>query len=255
MSYPNENQSRLLLHACCGPCSLEPTRILREEGHDFDIFYANSNIAPAGEYEMRLQTLCEWADSENINMIEGEYDHDDWINACKTPFEHDEISREERCRHCYRIRFEETVSYASKNGYETICTTLSVSPYQYTNVIKEELERACANEGLKCIFRDFRPYYDEATRRSRDAGMYRQNYCGCELSAVEAAQEREERKYARKREQERKRAEKAEELAAEKAQIDKRKEERRQYDKERSRRRAILKQMRTERRESAEKES
>lgn len=247
MSYPNENQSRLLLHACCGPCSLEPSRILGEEGHDFDIFYANSNIAPVSEYDKRLQTLNEWADSENINVIEGEYDHDDWINACKTPFENDEISREERCRRCYRIRFEETAAYASKNGYETICTTLSVSPYQYTSVIKEELERACANEGLKCILKDFRPYYDEATRRSRDAGMYRQNYCGCEISAIEAMQEREERKRARKKEQERKRAEKAEERALEKAQIEKRKIERQEYDNEKARRRAILKQLRNER--------
>lgn len=221
-----------------------------ERGEALDIFYANSNIAPEDEYVHRLDTLNAWAGSEDIDVIEGEYDHSEWEKSCKEPFQHGDISREERCRRCYRLRFEETARYAAENGYEAVCTTLSVSPYQFTYIIREELERACSEAGLECIFEDFRPYYDEATRRSREAGMYRQNYCGCELSAAEAQQEREERRAARKLQQERKRQEHAEERALEQAEIEKRKEERRQYDEERSRRRAILKQMRTERKSS-----
>jgi len=41
---------------------------------------------------------------------------------------------------------------------------------------------------------DFRDRYGEATRRSRELGMYRQNYCGCRYSKEEAAQEREARR-------------------------------------------------------------
>ena len=52
---------KLLLHACCGPCSLEPTRLLKAAGHDITIYYANSNIHPAEEYEHRLATLRAWA--------------------------------------------------------------------------------------------------------------------------------------------------------------------------------------------------
>ncbi|MFR1166742.1 MAG: epoxyqueuosine reductase QueH, partial [Adlercreutzia equolifaciens] len=33
-----ENEDRLLLHACCGPCSLEPVRILRSEGVEPVVF-------------------------------------------------------------------------------------------------------------------------------------------------------------------------------------------------------------------------
>ena len=65
-----------------------------------------------------------------------------------------------------------------------------MSPYQYTRIIREELERACAREGIKACFADYRPFYDEATRRSREGGMYRQNYCGCRFSDAEAAAER-----------------------------------------------------------------
>ena len=65
---------RLLLHACCGPCSLEPTRLLRAAGHDLTILYANSNIAPAEEYAHRLATLRAWAEDERLPVVEGAYD-------------------------------------------------------------------------------------------------------------------------------------------------------------------------------------
>mgnify|MGYP001663171751 CR=1 FL=1 len=45
-SESDERGGRMLLHACCGPCSLEPTRIFAQEGVDFAIHYANSNIFP-----------------------------------------------------------------------------------------------------------------------------------------------------------------------------------------------------------------
>ena len=69
---------KLLLHACCGPCSLEPVRLLQAAGHDIAIYYANSNIAPREEYAHRLATLEDWAKSEGIPVIEGPYDPATW---------------------------------------------------------------------------------------------------------------------------------------------------------------------------------
>ena len=69
---------RMLLHACCGPCSLEPSRILREEGHEITIFYANSNIAPDEEYTHRLETLRPWAESAGFAVSEAVCDRDAW---------------------------------------------------------------------------------------------------------------------------------------------------------------------------------
>ena len=69
---------RMLLHACCGPCSLEPSRILREEGHEITIFYANSNIAPDEEYTHRLETLRSWAEPAGFAVSEGVCDRDAW---------------------------------------------------------------------------------------------------------------------------------------------------------------------------------
>ena len=74
---------KLLLHACCGPCSLEPVRLLKEEGHDITIAYMNSNIAPASEYQHRLSTLLDWAKAQDIPVIEGPYEPARWQEAIR----------------------------------------------------------------------------------------------------------------------------------------------------------------------------
>ena len=336
---------KLLLHACCGPCSLEPTRLLKAAGHDITIYYANSNIHPAEEYEHRLATLRAWAADAGFEVLEGPYDPATWeasagrigdaaiaeveqarteadaegerevepgspddtaSNRCKTVTDTekeafanastptamtitadgcaDEVApdsrsmsvndtnseetslanaplsasstsgaapraavlsvdparREARCRACYRLRLEETARVAAERGFEGIGTTLSVSPYQYTQVIREEVERAAAQAGVASVFEDFRPYYDEATRESRELGMYRQNFCGCRISDLEAAAERAER--AERKEQ--RAAAKAAERAAEEAARAAHKAERAAYDKKQARKRAILKALR-----------
>lgn len=198
---------KLLLHACCGPCSLEPVRLLVEAGHDITIAYFNSNIAPADEYEHRLDTLLGWARSQGIPVIEGVYKPNEWRARIGRAWKAGD-PRENRCRACYRARLEELARHADENGFEGIATTLSVSPYQYIDVIEEELERAAASFGLAAVFEDYRPYYPQATIRSREEGMYRQNYCGCAWSDAEARAEREERKAERKAAKMKKKAEK-----------------------------------------------
>lgn len=234
----------MLLHACCGPCSLEPVRVLRERGVQPDVFYSNSNIAPRDEYAHRLDTIKQWAEEEGVDLVEDEYVPAEWEECAGVPWRKGAMSREDRCRACYRIRFERAAAYAAENGYSELGTTLSVSPYQYTDVIREELERACEAVGVKAAFEDWRPYYDEATRRSREAGMYRQNYCGCALSKAEAEQERQERREARRVERERWAAEHAEEIAEEERRREARRSERAAYDAKRAKQRRILKELR-----------
>ena len=161
---------KLLLHACCCPCTLEPLRLLLEEGHDIAIAYMNSNIHPAEEYEHRRDVLLDFAREQGLEVIEGVYDPQAWSRAAGV-FGTDPDQRPDRCRACYRLRLEEACAYAAANGYEGVTTTLTVSPYQYTETIREELERACAPRGLTAVFRDYREQYPEATRRSKAMGM------------------------------------------------------------------------------------
>lgn len=221
---------------------MEPIRLLRERGIEPTIYYSNSNIAPLDEYKHRLSTIKDWTQSEAVQFIEGEYNPNAWIERAGVYGDAPTGSkkREDRCRECYRQRFEASAEYASENGFDALGTTLSVSPYQYIDIIREELERACAQFELTPFFEDYSPQYSEATRRSRKEGLYRQNYCGCAYSYQEAKRERAERKAARdaiKTERALKRQ------AAEKVEQAKR-EERAAYDAERARRRAILKEIR-----------
>lgn len=184
---------RLLLHACCGPCLLEPLDALCAEADEVTVFYANPNIHPFEEYERRRDTLAEYAKVSGIEVVESPYDPALWVRIVGPLAD----AGAERCRACYRLRLGITARYAAGHGFDAIATTLTVSPYQDSEAIRLEGERAAAEEGVGYVDRDFRERYPEATRRSREIGMYRQNYCGCLLSDVEARRDREARKQAR----------------------------------------------------------
>lgn len=240
-SESDELGGRMLLHACCGPCSLEPTRIFAQEGVDFAIHYANSNIFPPEEYEHRLSTLREHVcEPQEVELIEGDYDPDAWEREVAMHG----TDREARCRACYRLRFEETAREAAARGFDTISTTLTISPYQLTDAILEELEAAAERHGLKVDARDFRDRYREATRRSREKGMYRQNYCGCRFSDAEAAAEREERRAARRAAREAELAAHADKRAAAEAERARTRAEKQAYADKQAKKRAILKALR-----------
>ena len=176
----------LLLHACCAPCSLEPVRLLREEGFEPMICWTNPNIQPRDEWQRRLDELRRWCADGDIELIEAGEDRGRWETGV-APLGAD---RPRRCRACYALRLAEACRVAQERGFEFVGTTLAVSPYQLFDTCNDVLERLAAAHGLTPVIRDFRPYYPEATRRSRELGMYRQNYCGCRFSAVEAAMDR-----------------------------------------------------------------
>jgi len=185
----------LLLHACCGPCSLEPVRLLRQEGFEPTICWSNPNIQPVAEHDLRLRTLQAWAaDVAHVEVIVARDDRQAWERGV-APFGFD---RERRCRACYALRLAESCRVARELGYSYISTTLAVSPYQLFDTCHDVLLRLADANGLTAVWRDFRPHYPEATTRSRELGMYRQNYCGCRFSAAEAAIERHEARDARK---------------------------------------------------------
>lgn len=187
----------LLLHACCGPCSLEPVRLLRAEGFEPTICWTNPNIQPMAEHDRRLETLQAWArDVAQVAVIVAGDDRDAWERAVAPAA----FDRDRRCRACYALRLAESCRVARDRGFAHISTTLAVSPYQLFDVCGDVLRSLAAAQGLTAVWRDFRPFYPEATRESRALGMYRQNYCGCRFSAAEAAIERHAARDARKAE-------------------------------------------------------
>ncbi|MDO8964873.1 MAG: epoxyqueuosine reductase QueH [Coriobacteriia bacterium] len=183
---------RLILHACCGPCLLEPYDALAAE-HDVRVVYANPNIHPREEYERRRDTLLSWAGERGIDVYEQAYEPGVW-DAAVAGHEGDP---ERRCRACFRHRIGLAAARAAAEGFDAVATTLTVSPYQDPDAIREAGQAACAEHGVAFLVTDFRDRYTEATRRSRELGMYRQNYCGCRYSDDEARGERERRRTER----------------------------------------------------------
>lgn len=217
---------------------------MRERGIEPAIYYSNSNIAPEEEYARRFETIAAYAHEDGLDLIEGPYSPDAWqdcagIYGAAAPGSEEHA---QRCRMCYRMRFQDSAGYAKANGYDALGTTLSVSPYQYTDIIREELERACSIYGLTPFFEDYSPLYSQATRRSKEAGMYRQGYCGCLYSKAEAEADRKKR--AAEKEHRRAIREKAE------AEIAARRAERAEYDMKQARKKQILKKLREERNSS-----
>ena len=202
--------SKILLHACCGPCSIEPLRLLAQSAGSLSLAFINPNIHPETEFQLRLHTLREYADSQDIRVLGGDPDSRRWEDTVAPhggpyPLIPDDVKlefnrscRQERCRACYRLRFEETALLARENGFDTICTTLTISPYQFTDIILEELVRAAAGQGLQAMTSDFSDQFTQTTESSRALGMYRQNYCGCRFSFLEAEAERRARRDKRR---------------------------------------------------------
>ena len=291
-----------------------PTRLLREQGHDITVLYANSNIAPRSEYDKRLAELVKYGNAQEFEVVEAPYEpekwervvapigeaalaanpHAGWMGARHVGGEEapantaadvngnaegansaadandnaegadsadvaiagvsddgapapqsvaellDDEHRRERCRACYRLRLEEAAAYAAEHGFEGLSTTLAVSPYQFTDEIADELQRAASAAGVQAVFEDFRPYYDEATRISRELGMYRQNYCGCRFSIAEGAATREFIKQQRAAQK----AARAAERASEETERARKRAEKQAYADKQARKRAILKQLR-----------
>ena len=106
---------KLLLHACCRPCSLEPTRLLKAAGHDITIYYANSNIHPAEEYEHRLATLRAWAADAGFEVLEGPYDPATW-EACAGRIGDAAIAEVEQARQRASLRAGSTDSTAARGA-------------------------------------------------------------------------------------------------------------------------------------------
>ncbi|RPJ73550.1 MAG: hypothetical protein EHM15_06820, partial [Desulfobacteraceae bacterium] len=94
-----------------------------------------------------------------------------------------------RCRRCIGQRLARTAQEAAERGCSAFSTTLSVSPYQDHEAIREAGDRAADAFSVEFLYEDLRPLYGESRRLSREWGVYRQKYCGCLVSEWERYRE------------------------------------------------------------------
>ncbi|MBE7057854.1 MAG: epoxyqueuosine reductase QueH [Ruminococcaceae bacterium] len=165
--------SGVLLHICCGPCSLYCIDELNTEFRgEITGYYANPNIHPYDEFMRRKGSTAEACRAKDIPLItEDIYDIQRW-KAFKS-------SCAERCEMCYTVRAELSAKKAAELGFEYYTSTLFVSPYQNHFLMKEIFDREGKKYGVKFLYKDFRDGFRTGQMQAKELGLYRQKYCGC----------------------------------------------------------------------------
>ena len=178
-------KKKMLLHACCAPCSSHCLTVLCE-AFDVHILYYNPNITEASEYEKRVAELIRFTGeapfAQGVLVIPGRYDTQEFYEIAKGL--EDVPERGERCYKCYELRLRETARYAKENGYDIFTTTLSISPHKNAAWINEIGERLSEEYGVEYLYSDFKKKdgYKHSIELSKEYGLYRQDFCGCEYS-------------------------------------------------------------------------
>ncbi len=182
---------RLLLHACCGPCSSYVLEYLYQF-FDITVLYYNPNIYPEEEYRRRyeelrlLYTKFPPALEGKVEVVELPYDPEEFYETAGTrvnPELATEPEKGERCRRCYELRLRRAWDFAASHNFDYFCTTLSISPFkdaEKINQIGAALEKE-NEKGPRWLPSDFKKKggFKRSLEISEEYGMYRQDYCGC----------------------------------------------------------------------------
>lgn len=187
---------KLLLHACCAPCS---SYVLEYLNKYFDItaYFYNPNISTKEEFEHRAEELCRFAKefpTENFAAVKIEnYDHAEFIE--KILGKEDLKEGGARCFDCYSLRLEKSAKYAKENGFDVFTTTLSISPHKNAEWLNELGKKFSEKYGVEYLYSDFkkRNGYKRSCELSREYNLYRQSFCGCEFSKRDALLREENR--------------------------------------------------------------
>ncbi len=176
---------KLLLHACCAPCSSYVIEYL-SEFFDITLLYYNPNIQPESEYVTRANELSRLASEievENRPQV---------VTLPYTPGDFDKISRGlenvpeggERCKKCYTLRLEKTAALAKDGSFDFFTTTLSISPHKNASVLCKIGGELSEKYGVAYLFSDFKKKngYLRSCELSEKHSLYRQDYCGCLFS-------------------------------------------------------------------------
>lgn len=180
-------ETTVLLHTCCAPCSSAIIEALLKNGITPVIYYCNPNIYPQEEYEIRKNECTRYAESLGLEIVDADYDHDNWLSEMKGL--ECEPERGGRCLKCFKIRLLRTAQYARERGIKVITTTLASSRWKSLDQINEAGCWACGQLGEQET-----PvvWWDQNWRKNglqerrlqiiKEYDFYNQLYCGCEFS-------------------------------------------------------------------------
>ncbi|MGW8194641.1 MAG: epoxyqueuosine reductase QueH [Desulforhopalus sp.] len=170
---------KLLLHACCGPCTIFPFEVLRDSGVEVTAHFYNPNIHPFKEFRRRLSTFEDYGKEQNIPLlVDKTYGLKQFLRSVV-------YHENKRCSLCYLMRLEKSVQVAKDLAFDCFSTTLLYSKYQRHDELKKLCKTLSRKYDIDFFYQDFREGWQYGIDKSIESGMYRQPYCGCIYSEQE----------------------------------------------------------------------
>ena len=171
----------MLVHICCAVDSHYFLEKIKEDypSEELVAFFYDPNIHPYSEYYLRLLEVKRSCKMLGVELIEGEYDVEGWLNAVRG-YER-EPEKGKRCSLCFDRRFEVSAKKAAELGHKSFTSTLLTSPKKSLEQLKRSGDEIASKYGIKFVAPDYRKasgtQYQNMIAK-RDA-LYRQDYCGC----------------------------------------------------------------------------
>ena len=173
--------SKVLVHICCSVDSHFFLQRMQKkyEGSELISFFYDPNIHPYSEYYLRLLDVKRSCKKLGIELLEGEYDYEAWIEAVRGL--ENEPEKGARCAVCFDRRLEVTAKKAQEIGAAYFTSTLLTSPKKSIKQLKHSGDELAAKFNIEFLAPDFRQKNgtQEQNIIAKEAKLYRQNYCGC----------------------------------------------------------------------------
>jgi len=177
----NENK-KILLHACCGICSAYSIKLLKELGYDVIVYFSNSNLDTQEEFDRRLDAQKRVCTEFNVELLIDEYNHKEYLSFIKGL--ENEPEKGARCDKCIELRLIKTAQKCVERGIREFTTTLPISPHKNFKKISLIGEDAALKYQVAFTPFDFKKKdgFLKTNKIAKDLNLYRQNYCGCEFA-------------------------------------------------------------------------
>ncbi|MDF1535868.1 MAG: epoxyqueuosine reductase QueH [bacterium] len=172
---------KLLLHICCAPDATIGIERLTS-GWDARGFFYNPNIHPPQEYDRRLAAMNRLSEATGFPFLTGEYNPGEWMVMVQGLEGEPEKGR--RCEICIRDRLRRTAREARDGAYDAFAAVLTVSPHKNAAMVNRLGTEAALEYGVEYLPTDLKKMdgFKRSVQLSREMGIYRQDYCGCEFS-------------------------------------------------------------------------
>ena len=187
---------RLLLHACCAPCSSAVLEYLSQY-FAITLLYYNPNIVPLEEYQKREAELrrlvSQMKFTHPVELLPCQYDGQAFVQAARGLEGEPEGGK--RCEACFRLRLRYAAQEAARLRFDYYTTTLSISPMKNAPLLNQLGEEIGREFGVAHLPSDFKKKdgYKRSVQLSKEYDLYRQDYCGCAFSKAQRQREKEER--------------------------------------------------------------